>query len=186
MRPPEVLEGAQVRIRRSTLADSDAVFWAAADPEVMRFMDWPAHDSEADARDYLSGCAQRWTSGDEYHWIIEERAAKSPLGCLACRLRGSEADFGYFIARSLWGRGYATEAVKLLMSWLMAQPGILRIWASTDADNRRSIRLLERVGLHPEALLKMHTLRPNIGGAPRDTLVYALTRPAAAGACDAT
>jgi hypothetical protein len=53
------------------------------------------------------------------------------------------------------------------------QPEILRIWATADAENVRSHKVLERLGLHREGVLPMATYRPNIGGQPRATAVYA-------------
>jgi RimJ/RimL family protein N-acetyltransferase len=170
---PESIVGAQVRLRRSTAADAQAVFDAAADAEVMHYLDWPAHRSVAHARAYLEGCAGRWAAGTEYHWMIEPRAGGAPVGCMACRIKGHAAEFGCFLARPAWGRGVATEAGGLLLGWLERQPAILRVWATTDVDNLRSARLLERLGLQREGVLRMATWRPNIGGLPRDTVVYA-------------
>jgi RimJ/RimL family protein N-acetyltransferase len=170
---PESIVGAQLRLRRSTPADAQAVFDAAADAEVMRYMDWPAHRAVADAQAYLEGCAGRWAAGVEYHWIIEPRAGGPLLGCMACRVKGHAADFGYFLARPAWGRGAATEAGALLVGWLERQPQVLRIWATTDIDNHRSAKVLQRLGLQREGVLRMATWRPNIGGPPRDTAVYA-------------
>jgi ribosomal-protein-alanine N-acetyltransferase len=170
---PEAIVGPRLRLRRSIPADAQAVFEAAADAEVMRYMDWPAHRSVADAQAYLDGVADRWASGAEYHWIIEPRAGGALLGCMACRVKGHAADFGYFLDRSAWGRGVATEAGSLLVGWLERQPSVLRIWATTDVDNLRSARVLEKLGLQREGVLRMATWRPNIGGLPRDTAIYA-------------
>ena len=59
------------------------------------------------------------------------------------------------------------------MHWLRRQPTVLRIWATTDADNTRSAAVLGKVGLQLEGVMRKATLRPNIGGGPRDTLLYA-------------
>jgi ribosomal-protein-alanine N-acetyltransferase len=176
MNPPDLIVGAQLRLRRSTPADAEAVFLAAGDPEVMRFMEWPAHKSVADARAYLDGCADRWATGAEYHWAIEGRAGGPLLGCIAARVRAHSADVGYFLARSAWGRGVATEATSLLVGWLMRQPTVLRVWATTDAENLGSAKVLERVGMQREGVLRMATYRPAIGGLPRDTVIYALCK----------
>lgn len=170
---PEAIVGAQLRLRRSTPADARAVFDAANDDEVMRYMDWPRQRSAAEAQAYLEGCAARWAAGTEYHWAIEPRSGGELLGCIACRVKDHAADFGFFLARSAWGRGVGTEAGSLLVGWLDRQPSILRIWATCDTENLRSARLLERLGLQREGVLRRATWRPNIGGLPRDTAVYA-------------
>ena len=170
---PVLIEGVRLRLRRSTPADAQATFDAACDADVMRYLDWPAHRSVQDASAYLAGCAQRWYDGSEYHWVIERKPGVEMIGAVACRVQGHAADFGYFLARARWGQGYATEAAGLLVNWLRRQPTVLRIWATTDADNLRSAAVLGKVGLQREGLMRKATLRPNIGGSPRDTLLFA-------------
>lgn len=176
LNPPERLPGDRVRLRRSTTRDAPAVFEAAHDPRVMRYMDWPAQLAQGEAWAFLDAAARRWDDGSEYHWMIEDSATDAALGCISCRPRGHAVDFGYLLAARAWGRGHATEAARLLVGWLKSRPEIQRIWATTDAMNLRSAAVLERAGLRREGLLRMATLRPNIGGAPRDTLLYALCR----------
>ena len=173
---PAVIEGVRLRLRRSVPGDAAAVFSAAANPEVMKYMDWPAHRTQADVQEFLEGCATRWTNGTEFHWMIEEKQTNASVGCLACRPKGHAADFGYFLARTHWGKGIAQEAAMLLVSWLKRQPEVLRVWATTDAENHRSARVLEKAGLRLEGNLRMATIRPNIGPIPRDTCLYAWVR----------
>lgn len=174
--PPEFIVGTSIRLRRSLPADAQAVYLACADEDVMRFMEWPAHESVDGAIAYMNGCADRWAQGTEYHWVIEDLHGGPLLGCIACRIKGHAADFGYFLDKAAWGKGFATEAATLLMAWLAEEPSVLRIWASTDVENIKSAHLLERVGMQREAVLRMATYRPNIGGLPRDTVIYALCK----------
>ena len=176
LKVPVLIEGVRLRLRRSTPDDAAATFRAAQDAEVMRYLDWPAHRAVADARVYLEGCAARWELGSEYHWVIEAKAERELIGAIACRVRDHAADFGYFLARPNWGQGCATEAAALLVAWLRRQPSILRIWATTDAENHASANVLRKLGLQLEGVMRKATLRPNIGGPPRDTALYAWTR----------
>lgn len=171
---PHLLEGVRLRLRRSTPEDASATFRLAADPDVMRYLDWPAHRTEADARAFLRGCAERWRTGAEYHWMIEEIASGTPVGCIGVRLEDGVADFGYFLGRTFWGRGYASEACGLLLAWLRGRPRVRRIQATTDFENERSARLLEKLGLRLESVRPAATVRPNLGGPPRDTFVFVL------------
>jgi ribosomal-protein-alanine N-acetyltransferase len=63
------------------------------------------------------------------------------------------AMIGYAIARAHWGRGLATEAATAALRWAVAEHDLVEIWASTDADNVRSRRVLEKLGmtLDPDA-----------------------------------
>ena len=186
---PVLIEGMRLRLRRSTPADAATTFAIACDPEVMRYLEWPAPQCLADTQDFLDGCAARWHGGAEHHWMIELKAMDLALGCIGCRISGHAADFGYFLARAHWGQGYATEAAGLLVGWLRRQGGIVRISATTDADNQASASVLRKLGLQQEGVLRKATVRPNIGlnnganngpkvgpnlsAAPRDTALFA-------------
>lgn len=174
--PPWIIEGVRLRLRRSSPDDAASTFRAAAHAEVMQFMDWPAHKSEADARRYLEGCAARWDSGAEYHWVIEEKPSAAVVGSISCRAHGHAVDFGCLLARNAWGKGLGTEAAGLLVGWLKRQPEFLRIWATTDVENSRSVNVLVKLGLQHEGVLRRATYRPQLGGPPRDTAVYAWVR----------
>ena len=182
---PVLIEGVRLRLRRSTPADAASTFAIACDPEVMRYLEWPAPQRLADTQEFFDGCAARWQSGAEYHWMIELKAGGLALGCIGCRIKGHAADFGYFLDRKHWGQGYATEAARLLVGWLQRQGSIVRISATTDADNQASASVLRKLGLQQEGVLRKATVRPNFGPninlkngpklstAPRDTALFA-------------
>ena len=178
---PVVIEGMRLRLRRSTPADAAAAYEIARDPEVMRYMEWPAPQRLADTQHFFDGCAARWQTGAEYHWMIESKADGSAIGCIGCRIKGHAADFGYFLARTAWGQGYASEAAGLLVNWLRRQDSIVRIVATTDAANSACAAVLMKVGLQREGLMRKATVRPNFDGAPkdtpRDTLLFASVKP---------
>ena len=184
LKVPVLIEGVRLRLRRSTPMDAPWTFAAARDEEVMRYMDWPAHRAESEARAYLEGCAARWDAGTEFHWMIEHKASGNAVGSIACRPKGHAVDFGYFLARDHWGQGLGTEAAQLLVGWLQRQPGIWRIWATADVDNTRSAHVLRKAGLVPEGVMRKASIRPNFtpqpgaapATAPRDTALFAWAR----------
>ena len=80
--PPELIDGALVRLRRATPDDATALFAAAASPEVMKYMDWKAQASDSETRRHLEDVMQRWANGIEFQWIIEERATGNLAGTI--------------------------------------------------------------------------------------------------------
>jgi [ribosomal protein S5]-alanine N-acetyltransferase len=171
--PPEKVAAANVALRPATPADAMALFAIARDPEVMRYMDWAMPRMPSATLAHLEGAHARWNAGTEFQWIIEERATGGCVGTIAFRPNAQGVDFGYFLAREHWGKSYAFEAATALLAWFDEQPEVARILATVDVDNARSRRLLERLGLRLDRIEPRATLRPNVGGPPRDTAIYA-------------
>lgn len=176
MTPALVLHGHRLDLRRVQASDAVALFALADDPEVMRFLDWLRPASAEQTRKHLAEVDTRWNESKEFQWLVIERESARPVGTISARPAGHMADFGYFFGRDYWGRGYAAEAAGLVVEFLRAQSDIFRIWATADAENERSRRVLERVGLRLEGVMRRATVRPNVGGPPRDTVLYAWVR----------
>ena len=62
---------------------------------------------------------------------------------------GGSVEIGYGIMDEYQGKGYATEAVAAAVSWALAQPGVIRVEAETEPENRASQRVLEKCGFVP-------------------------------------
>jgi [ribosomal protein S5]-alanine N-acetyltransferase len=176
LQPPVLIEGVRVRLRRATPQDAAALFALADDAEVMHFMDWPRMQTPEQTRSHLEAADQRWQAGTEHQWVVQHKPGGALVGTLSCRPKGHSADFGFFFGRAFWGQGLGSEAAGLLLGWMQRQNELLRIWATCDAHNTRSAGLLRKLGLQQEGLMRRATLRPNIGGAPRDTLLFAWVR----------
>lgn len=84
------------------------------------------------------------------------------------------AEIGYWLAEPFWGRGIATEAVRIVSDYAFATCNVLRLFALPFADNARSTRVLEKAGYTREAVLRSSSVK---GGVPRDQALYALINP---------
>jgi ribosomal-protein-alanine N-acetyltransferase len=56
---------------------------------------------------------------------------------------------GYAVYPACQGLGFATEAVRVLVLWALAQPGVARVRATIPPNNAPSRRVAERAGLRP-------------------------------------
>ena len=86
--------------------------------------------------------------------LIFERTDSAPRLIGSCGLgrRPSGAvEMGYWIARSSWGRGFATEACVALTDIARAL-GLASLEASHFIDNPASARVLEKLGFEPLGL----------------------------------
>ena len=174
----ESFDTPRLRLRRPEMSDAERIFHRyAQDAEVTKYLTWLPHTDSAEAEALITSCDDNWQSGKSMTWVIEEADSGDLVGMLAARPAGHRVNLGYVIARDRWGRGYMTEALTRLIELLFNQPGVHRIWATCDPDNRGSARVLEKVGMDYEGILRRWDVHPNIHPDPRDALCYAIVRP---------
>ena len=174
MMPPNIVETSWLHLRPPVMDDATAIFAQyAQDPEVTKYLEWRPHQNIETTRDFLRRCLIVWEQGTAFPWVITRKNDQQLLGMIEMRINQYRADLGYLVARPYWGQGIATEAAKALVGWALAQPSIYRVWAVCDVENKASARVLEKVGMQREGLLRRWIMHPNTSDTPRDCLCYA-------------
>jgi ribosomal-protein-alanine N-acetyltransferase len=171
--PPEALGTPRLLLRRARERDADAILDNASDEEVTRYMVWRRLEKRDEVLEFLATTDAQWESGEEFGWVITRRDEGLAIGGISIRPRPHDADFGYVLHRAHWNRGIATEAARVVADWALAVLGTPRLWATTDAENGASIRVLGKLGLECEGLLPDGVVRPNLSPHPRPTYVFA-------------
>ena len=175
--PPKSLKTERLRLRKAKLADAEAIFRQyAQDPEVTRYVSWRAHADLEETREYVRMCLLAWDVGKAFHWVIERNEDRQVLGMMIARAAEEKWELGYVLARVYWGQGYMTEALKALIAWGLKQKEIYRIWAVCDVDNLASARVMEKVGMAREGVLRRWSVHPNLSPEPRDSYCYAIVK----------
>ncbi|MBY8873140.1 GNAT family N-acetyltransferase [Micromonospora sp. PLK6-60] len=174
-----LLETARLRLRRFTAADVDRLVELDGDPEVMRFLTGGAPTPRERVRDeqlprILAGYERRPGLG---RWAAEDRAAGEFLGWFALDPSedGAEAELGYRLRRSAWGRGLATEGSRALVRHAFETAGVRRLWAETMTVNARSRSVLAKAGLRHVRTFHVHFDDP-IPGTELGEVEYELLR----------
>lgn len=137
-------------LRRFSEADVDPMIAVFGDPDVMQFGDGP--QSVDWIRRWIEQsikCYDLWGFGP---WVIVLRESETPIGyCGFFRfddINGQpEIELGYRLAKNYWARGLATEAGTAARNMAIDQLGIKRLISLIDPDNRRSIRVAEKLGM---------------------------------------
>jgi RimJ/RimL family protein N-acetyltransferase len=147
----EALETEHLVLRRSRAEDSEAISRYRSDPEVHRHQGWERTDVE-EVRAQIEEMAGR-APGEPGGWVqlsVVERERGTLVGDVGFSRADGEPGvikLGYTIAPEVQGRGYATEAVKALVSYVLGtlRADVVRAYAS--ADNIPSIRVAEKAGM---------------------------------------
>lgn len=75
--------------------------------------------------------------------------------------------------RAVWGRGFASEAMRLAVAFAFDELNLHRLGLTVFASNERAIRLYERLGFVREGVRREFLLRD---GRAEDLLLYGLLR----------
>jgi [ribosomal protein S5]-alanine N-acetyltransferase len=103
-------------LRRPVAQDAAAIFAAySSDAEVTRYLSWPRHTSISQTSEFISFSDSEWTSWSAGPYVIEKRDGVLVVGAGFLFQTTQLAEIGYVLARSHWGNGYATEALKALI-----------------------------------------------------------------------
>ena len=163
-------------LRQPELRDIDSFHAYRNEPEVARFQDWPTPFRKERAAVVVGEAATLPDLGTS-EWMmltIANEADTEVFGDLFVEFSnsGRTGDIGYSLATRAWGKGYATEAVAALLSWLFERDGFTRASGSLHPDNARSARVLERCGFLFEGHLRNSYWR---GDENSDDWVYGMT-----------
>jgi [ribosomal protein S5]-alanine N-acetyltransferase len=83
-------------------------------------------------------------------------------------------EIGYWIGAPFWGRGVATEAVRVLVEAVWKEyPQVVRIFAEVFPHNTASCRVLEKNGFQLESIRKNAVIKNGVIG---DDMVWVLLR----------
>jgi RimJ/RimL family protein N-acetyltransferase len=140
----EILRGESVILRPPRESDVEAVYAWDRDPELAA---WNGRSPisislSAARRDYLA----RWEDPNVKTFIME--VGGKPIGMVTLYdFRNAGCELGIKIgAEDLRGRGYATEAVELLVGYAFDTLGLEGIRGSTLSHNERMRRVFEKNG----------------------------------------
>jgi ribosomal-protein-alanine N-acetyltransferase len=168
------LRGDRVRLRDFLPEDVDDVFAYASDPVVTQSAGWTPHRTPFESMAYIKHClSDDW---GPITFAVENLATARVIGVVDLRIVSrlwGIGEIGYTLNRAYWGRGFNVEAGRLLLDFGFRVVALRRIQAVCNADNRRSYRTMEKLGMVRERVLP--DVRPP-SGRTVDRVVYSILR----------
>jgi ribosomal-protein-alanine N-acetyltransferase len=176
------LTTARLRLRRWRETDLPAFAALNADPVVMEHFPSVLERASSDA------LAERFAAHFDRHgyglWAVELPEIAEFIGFIGLAIPRFTAHFtpcvevGWRLARPYWGQGYATEGARAAVAFGFGQAGLREIVSFTVPANRRSLAVMERLGMTREASEDFdHPVLP-AGHPLRRHRLYRLARPA--------
>lgn len=158
---------------RAEDAESCVRNWAA-DPDIYRYISQQARTPQ-DVSQWLSTAEQAYASLETYYWAITETIHGEVIGEIFVddfSDRNGWCELDWKIGKAYWGNGYAAEAATVVLHYLFNEVGFHRVQAKCCIDNSASERVMQKVGMSKEGVLRDYFLTKDHHW--RDVVLYSL------------
>jgi len=162
------LKTERLKLRRIREEDAETIFelWCQ-DSDICKYMTWIPHSNISITKAFIGFCL-KGPEFDHHTWLIEEIETNNIVGCFDATKNQHKVDVGYLIAKQYWGKGYMSEALSSFISKAFELNDVYRVSAVCDVENEASKKVMEKVGMTYEGLLKAWLIHPNMDSKPRD------------------
>lgn len=169
------------RLRLQPMMSKDSEEWWRAiwcDAEVTRYLP-PRKPIALEAMpERMQRVASHWDAHDLGIWSVRNKSEGSLVGhCGLVLNEPPDVELIYAFARSLWGRGFATEASACVAAYAFQRCGLDQLIALVFAENVASVRVLEKLGFIREgetsrfgARLRRYVLRSRGWRRPQESV----------------
>ena len=131
-----------------TVAHADTMFGVLSDPQIYRYLDYGPPPCVEHLRDVYAKLERRKSPDGSrlwLNWVVRQLGGK-PMGYVQSTVFPPQTAWvAYVLSSEHWGRGYARMATHAMIQHLANAYGITQYLATVEAENRRSIGLLERL-----------------------------------------
>lgn len=151
----QTLETKRLILRRFTVRDADAMYtnWAS-DPEVTRYLTWPAHAGVETSRAVLADWTAAYAQESCYQWaIVLKDRADDPVGSIGAVDVSDDiaaVQIGYCLGRRWWHQGIMSEALGAVMDFFFDAVGCNRVACRHDPRNPHSGMVMQKCGMKYE------------------------------------
>jgi RimJ/RimL family protein N-acetyltransferase len=161
----KVLETERLILRRLRAEDAGFILQLVNEPSWLRYIGDRGVRTLEDARRYiLKGPVEMYERLGFGLYLVELKQDAVPIGMCGLLKRDTlkDVDIGFAFFPGFWGKGYAHEAAAAVLQYGRGVLGLKRIVAITSPDNHSSIRLLEKLGLKFEQMLRLTEGEPEV------------------------
>ncbi|HEM3472318.1 TPA: GNAT family N-acetyltransferase [Streptococcus suis] len=152
-----ILETTRLLLRPWSETDAEDLFAEARHPEVGPAAGWPVHQSVEESQEIIKTVLSQ---PETYALVLKETGQViGSIGLMIGKQSGldlpdSEAELGYWLGQSFWGKGLIPEASQVLLDYGFAQLSLDKIWCCAFVENSKSMRVQKKLGFVYQYLLE--------------------------------
>ena len=153
-----ILQTERLLLSRLSYADCEFIVELLNEPSFKRYIGDKKVRSHEDAKEYLRngpvGSYERHGFG---MFLVRDRIDSTPMGMcgLVKREEFDAPDVGFAFLQRFWAKGYAVESAIAVLEYGKNVLQLPRIIAMVDPDNGASVRLVAKLGMTFETMVRM-------------------------------
>lgn len=170
------LETERLIFRRLLPTDASDMYEYASRPETSEYLLWSPHPYYSYTLDLLKYLQKEYSEGRFFDYAIifkENSKMIGTVGFTTLDLKNSVAEVGYVLSPDYWNKGIATEALSAIINLAFCELGVNRVEAKYIAENKVSLRVMEKCGMTHEGVNRQKLL---IKGVFRDIGVCSILK----------
>lgn len=148
------IETKRLILRQFEIEDAHDMFVNyASDPEVTKYLRWPAYTEETEAVGRMHWMRDQYAAGNVGDWAIELKEIGQligGIGIVGINENAKSVHIGYCLGRNWWHQGIMSEAFTAVISYCFTEGGVNRIEAMHDPNNPHSGDVMKKCGLRYE------------------------------------
>ena len=161
----KVLETDRLVLRRLAPDDAPFILELLNDASFIRFIGDKGVRTIDDARRYiLSGPVASYKQFGFGLYAVDLKESNVPIGMCGILKRDTlpHPDIGFAFLPSYWNKGFAFESAAAVMTYARTTLNLERVLAITSPDNEASAKLLGKIGLRFERMIKLSDDAPEV------------------------
>lgn len=168
---PTTLTTSRLLLRKWRLTDVEDVLAYMSD-DFSQYLPIPRPYTRGDGEAFVARrVLENWETNPVFAIELEGRViGDTNVRITADHQRG---ECGWGIGSACWGRGLVTEAARAAIAWAFEAFDLRKVEATADAENVGSWRVMEKLGMQREGLLRSHRV---LRGERRDVVYYGMLR----------
>lgn len=167
-------ETKRLLLRSIELSDAERINLLVNDKEITSTtLRIPYPSSMEDTQKWIETHHKNCEKGDQAVFGIILKDINKIIGVISLDINNQHenAELGYWIGKSYWRNGYCTEAAEAILKFGFQQLKLHRIFAFHMKENSSSERVMQKIGMKYEGLLKHHIKKD---GNFKDIKVYGI------------
>ncbi|MEK5486971.1 GNAT family N-acetyltransferase [Lysinibacillus sp. FSL M8-0355] len=171
-----ILANEKLFLREFTPHDWIDVHKYASQEIVCRYQTW-GPNTEEDSKEFIQDALDEARQTPRERYVFAIIYQETLIGSVEIMIRdftNKVGEIGYIVNPDYWGKGVATQSAQLVITFGFDTLKLHRIYATCDPRNIGSSKVLEKVGMTKEGILRENMLMKD--GVWRDSFLYSVLK----------